>query len=65
MKWLIRVLAESRRVALLIGALVGAVLGALSGRNDPVPLVLQAPCGSLSKTPESQPGLPPSVPSKK
>ena len=65
MKWLIRVLAESRRVALLIGAVVGALLGVLSERNDPVPLVLQAPCGSLSKTPESHPVQPLSVPSKK
>lgn len=52
MKWLIRVLAESRRVALLIGALVGGLLAALSRPADPVPLVQQAPCVSSSNNPD-------------
>ena len=51
MKWLIRVLAESRRAALLLGALVGALLAALQEQGAPAPLVLQAPCGSSLSSP--------------
>lgn len=54
-KWLIRVLAESRRVALLIGALVGALLGALSEPLGAVGLVPLKSCVSSSNEPTPLP----------
>lgn len=55
MSWLTRVLAESRRVALALGAVLGALLAALSGLAAPAALVLQTPCVSSSNSPPPPP----------